>query len=202
MAVRSVPFSVSWTWSAVFAGVLTSLVLQLLFSLLGLGIGTLMVDATTANAAPAAVGWPAFTWWAVTGIISAFVGGAVAAALSPDDTRIGRIGHSLAAWALATLIVAGAAIIGAGTAGNVAANMAGPAYSANERLAYFTGRPNRGGQVASSAPTRAQLEEARRHFAYVMLASVLALICGAGAAYGAGATMDPRTSRKVADTVA
>jgi hypothetical protein len=199
-------FSVSWTWSAVFAGVLTSLILQLLFSFLGIGVGLLAVDVPTANSAPAAIGWSAFAWWAMIGVISAFVGGAVAAALSPDDTQIGRIGHSLAAWALATLIVAGASGIGAGTVGNAAATMGGPAYNAAHRMQYYAGRPNNTttGQASASvsAPTRAQVEEARKHFAFIMLASFLALVCGAGAAYGAGATMDPRTTRKVADTVA
>jgi hypothetical protein len=201
MATRNVPaFSVTWTWSAVFAGVLTSLTLQLLFTLLGLGVGLLAVDVPTANTAPAAVGWPAFAWWSLIGIISAFVGGAVAAALSPDDTRIGRIGHSLAAWSLATLIVVGASALGAGTAGNVAANMGGPGYGASQRLDYYSTR-NRT-TASAPAPTPAQVEAARKHFAYVMLASFLALACGAAAAYGAGATMDPRTTRKVADTVA
>src|SRR5436190_3269875 len=141
MATRSVStFSVSWTWSAVAAGVLTSLVLQLLFSMLGLGVGLLVVDVPTANAAPAAVGWPAFAWWSLIGIVSAFVGGAVAAALSPDDTRIGRIGHSMAAWAVATLIVAGVTMVGAGAAGNAVANMAGPAYGAAQRMDYYASR--------------------------------------------------------------
>src|SRR5436190_13270469 len=122
MATRStMVFSVTWTWSAVVAGVLTSLTLQLLFTLLGLGVGLLVVDVPTANSAPAAVGWPAFAWWSLVGIISAFVGGAVAASLSPDDTKVGRIGHSLAAWSLATLIVVGASAFGAGAIGNIAA---------------------------------------------------------------------------------
>jgi hypothetical protein len=195
----------------VFAGVLTCLILQLLFTLLGLGVGLLAIDVPTVNSAPAAVGWPAFAWWAMIGVISAFVGGAVAAALSPDDTQIGRVGHSLAAWALATLIVVGASALGAGSAGNIAANMGGPAYGAAQRMQYYAARPSSittgqatTGQASASAtaPTRAQVEEARRHLAYVMLASFLALACGAGAAFGAGATMDPRTTRKVADALA
>jgi hypothetical protein len=203
MAARSAPISVTWTWSAVAAGVLTSLILQVLFAMLGLGVGLLVVDVPTANAAPAAVAWPAFAWWSLIGIISAFVGGAVAAALSPDDTRLGRVGHSLASWAIATLIVVGVTAFGA-TAGGVAANLAGPAYSASQRLDYYAGRTNRAttGQASATAPTQAQVEAARKHFAYAMLASFLMLAAGAGAAYGAGATMDPRTTRKVADSVA
>jgi hypothetical protein len=207
MAPRSTSiFSISWTWSAVLAGVLTSLILQLLFTLLGLGVGLLAIDVPTANSAPAAVGWPAFAWWAMIGIISAFVGGGVAAALSPDDTRIGRVGHSLAAWSLATLIVVAGSALGASSAGSIAANMGGPGYSAAQRMQYYAARPGSTttGQASASAstPTRAQVEEARTHLAYVMLASFLALACGAGAAYGAGATVDPRTSRKVSDTIA
>src|SRR5436190_20835029 len=167
MATRSVStFSVSWTWSAVAAGVLTSLVLQLLFSMLGLGVGLLVVDVPTVNAAPAAVGWPAFAWWSLIGIISAFVGGAVAAALSPDDTKIGRIGHSLAAWAIATLIVSGAVAFGAGAAGTAVSNMAGPVYGASQRLDYYASHSTRTttGQASGTAPTQSQVEAARKHF--------------------------------------
>jgi hypothetical protein len=140
----------------------------------------------------------------VTGIVSAFVGGAVAAALSSDDTQIGRIGHSLAAWSLATLIVVGASALGAGAVGNIAANMGGPGYAASQRLEYYASSPSRTttGQASASNPSQAQIEAARKHFGYVMLASFLVLACGAGAAYAAGATMDSRTSRRVADTVA
>src|SRR3954463_8964325 len=66
-----------WTWSAVLAGVFASLIVQILLTMLGFGIGLLAIDVPTAQSAPASAGWAAFVWWAVSGIIAAFVGGAV-----------------------------------------------------------------------------------------------------------------------------
>jgi hypothetical protein len=45
------------------------------------------------------------------------------------------------------------------------------------------------------------VEEARRHFAYAMLASFFALLLGAGAAYAAGISVDARTARRASESV-
>src|SRR4051794_38587268 len=42
---------------------------------------------------------------------AAFIGGAVAAANSPDQTGLGRVGHALASWSVATVVVVGAAAL-------------------------------------------------------------------------------------------
>src|SRR3954463_11436672 len=73
-----------WTWQAVLAGVFMSLTIQILLTMLGFGVGLLSVDVQTAGSVPQGAGWGAFVWWAVSGIIAAFVGGAIAAANSPD----------------------------------------------------------------------------------------------------------------------
>jgi hypothetical protein len=186
----------SWTWSAVFAGVFASLVVQILLVLLGLGIGTLVFDAPTANNAPAAAGWAAFVWWAMSGIIAAFVGGMVAGGLSPDDSDWARAGHAIAAWAVTTVIVVGFASITANSAANVFSRLAGPAYSS---MAYMdaVSRPARTttGEAQAARPTQAQVEKARRHFAYAMFASLAALLLGAGAAYGGALSSRQETLR-------
>jgi hypothetical protein len=93
MATRTLPNGFfGWTWSAVLAGVFSSLVVQILLTMLGLGIGLIAIDVPTAASAPATSGWAAFVWWSVSGIIAAFIGGAVAAANSPDQTGLGRVG--------------------------------------------------------------------------------------------------------------
>ena len=96
-----------WSWSAVFAGVVASLVFQVLLVMVGFGFGLLTIDVPTADSAPKAVSWAVFTWWAVSGVISAFVGGWVAANFSDAFTSEGRATHGLMAWAIATLIVVG-----------------------------------------------------------------------------------------------
>src|SRR5205085_3315867 len=112
MASRSVTNAFfAWTWSPVLAGVFASLVVQILLTMLGFGIGLLALDTPTAASAPTGAGWAAFVWWAVSGIIAAFIGGAIAAANSPDQSGLGRVGHALGAWAVATVVVVAAAAI-------------------------------------------------------------------------------------------
>src|SRR5438132_12090383 len=99
MATRAVPHAFfAWTWSPVLAAVFASLVVQILLTMLGFGIGLLAIDIPTASSAPAGAGWAAFVWWAVSGIMAAFVGRAVAAANSHDQPGLGRVGHALAVW--------------------------------------------------------------------------------------------------------
>jgi hypothetical protein len=67
MASRPVPNAFfGWTWSAVLAGVFASLVVQILLTMLGFGIGLLVIDLPTAQSAPAGASWAAFVWWAVS----------------------------------------------------------------------------------------------------------------------------------------
>lgn len=199
MATRTVanPFF-GWTWSAVLAGMFTSLVVQILLTMLGLGIGLLAIDIPTASAAPAGTGWAAFVWWAVSGIIAAFLGGAVAAANSPDQSGLGRVGHALAAWAVATVVVVAAAAMMPMSATSIAGNLVGPSYSASARIAYWSNNPGRDTVGTTARATPAQLEEARKHFSYVMFASFCSLLLGAGAAYAAGMATTAQTVKETA----
>jgi hypothetical protein len=177
MAFRTFTFS-GWTWSAVFAGVITALIFQVLLVMLGFGFGLLAIDVPTADSAPKAVTWGVFTWWAVSGVISAFAGGWVAANFSDSFTPEGCATHGLMAWAVATLIVIGVTAFAA--ANSVAGNLVGPAgtaYAQYQRLVE-----PRAQTAAQARATQAQLEQARRNLAIAMLASFVALLVGAGAA--------------------
>jgi hypothetical protein len=198
MATRAVPHAFfAWTWSPVLAGVFASLVVQILLTMLGFGIGLLALDTHTAASAPVGAGWAAFVWWEVSGIIAAFIGGAIAAANSPDQSGLGRVGHALGAWAVATVVVVAAAAIVPASAGSIAGNLAGPSYAANARVAYYANNPARETVGSTGRPAAsAQMEEARKHLAYTMLASFFALLLGAGAAYAAGMAT---TARAVED---
>src|SRR5437868_15334222 len=101
MSIHTFTFR-DWTWSAVFAGVIAALVFQVLLLMAGFGFGLLTIDVPTADSAPKAVSWAVFTWWAVSGVISAFAGGWVAANFSDSFTAEGRATHALMAWALTT----------------------------------------------------------------------------------------------------
>ncbi len=174
-----------WTWQAILAGVFMSLVVQILLTMLGFGVGLLSVDIPTADAAPAGAGWAAFVWWTASGIIAAFIGGAIAAANAPDQTAPGRVAHALGSWAVATVLVVAATAMTAATSATVASNLSGPSYQASARVSALSPASRQTtGTARQNVPTQAQIEEAKKHFAYVMLASFFALLLGAGAAYG------------------
>jgi hypothetical protein len=167
-----------WTWSAVFAGVVASLIFQILLVMAGFGLGLLTIDVPTADSAPKAASWAVFAWWAVSGVISAFVGGWVAANFSDTFTPESRATHGLMAWAIATLIVVGAAAF-AGTH-SLANSLGGPTGS---MMAQYQRLSDPGRQTAGQArPSTAQLEQARRNLALAMIGSFVALLVGAGAA--------------------
>jgi hypothetical protein len=194
-------YFVGWTWTAVLAGVVTSLVVQILLTMLGFGVGLLAVDVASASEAPRTAGHVSFAWWAVSGVIAAFAGGAVAAANAPDQSDAGRVGHALAAWMVAIVVVVGVSAFTAGSSAGVVSNLVGPSYSATTRIDYLRA-PQRtaAGQIVARA-TPAEIDQARRHFAYVMLASFAALLCGGFAAYAAGMVVTPRVARQVSNAV-
>src|SRR5437016_1347969 len=167
-----------WSWSAVFAGVVASLVFQVLLVMVGFGFGLLAIDVPTADSAPKAVSWAVFSWWAVSGVISAFAGGWVAASFSDSFTDEGRATHALIAWAVATLVVIGAA--GVTASGSLASQLAGPTGTVIAQYQRLSA-PGAAAPAAARA-SQAQLDTMRKHLALAMIGSFLALIVGAGAA--------------------
>jgi hypothetical protein len=96
------------SWSAVLAGVVVSLVTQLILNLLGIGLGAATLDPTAgAEANPSVTGFSigAGIWWALSGIIAAGAGGFTAGRLAgrPKESTAGW--HGLTAWAFTTLLV-------------------------------------------------------------------------------------------------
>jgi hypothetical protein len=177
MHVRNFSFT-NWSWSAAFAGAIAAVMFQVLLAMIGYGLGLLTIDIPTAGAAPKAVSWAVFTWWAVSGVISAFVGGWVAANFSDSFTAEGRATHGLMAWALSALIIIGAG--GLAAQSTLANSLLGPTGMA---MAQYTRMADTGFQTTGQArPTQPQLEQARRNLAFAMLGSFFALLVGAGAA--------------------
>jgi len=173
-----------WTWSAVAGGVVAALIVQVLLTMLALGVGLFALDMPTATTAPIAISTAALLWWIASGVFAAFVGGAVAGAYAPVANPRARIVHAVAAWAVASLIVLGSA--GTVTSGSAAvvSNMAGPTAALNTRLAspQAQQRATTGGPPAATAPDPAQVEQVRRAFATTMFASFIGLLAGALAA--------------------
>ncbi len=94
------------SWGAVFAGVVVALVVQLLLSMFGIGIGASTIDPGTGdNPSGMTFGIGAGVWWAVSGIAAAFIGGHVAGRLAGKPRESTTSWHGLVTWAMTTLVV-------------------------------------------------------------------------------------------------
>ncbi|EWY39367.1 PhnA protein-like protein [Skermanella stibiiresistens SB22] len=93
-------------WSAVFAGVVVAVSLNLVLAVLGIGIGLTTIDPATADSPQAStLGIAATIWWIVTALASLAVGGWVAGRMAGMSTRIDGALHGLITWGIATLLV-------------------------------------------------------------------------------------------------
>lgn len=93
------------SWGAILAGVVITLVTQLLLSILGLGIGASTINPTTEQNPMSGLGTGAGIWFAVTTLISLFAGGWVAGRLAGMPRPIDSLLHGLLTWGLATLLI-------------------------------------------------------------------------------------------------
>lgn len=138
------------SWSAVLAGVVVSLVTQLILNLLGIGLGAATIDPTAGavdNPSVSSFSIGAGLWWAMSGIIAAAAGGYTAGRLAgrPKESTAGW--HGLTAWAFTTLlvfylltstlggIIGGAYRTIAGAAGTVATTAGGAVQTAAMKAA-------------------------------------------------------------------
>lgn len=93
------------SWPAVFAGVALVLSVQLLLSLLGIGIGLSTIEpleGTTPEAGTIGIG--SAIWWVISILIALVVGGYVAAWLSGLAVRVDGMLHGLLTWAVTLLV--------------------------------------------------------------------------------------------------
>jgi hypothetical protein len=93
------------SWAAIFAGVILVVVLQLLLSTLGagIGLGTVNINAgTTPDSGNLGLG--AGVWWILSSCIALVFGGYAAAWLAGVEIRFDGLLHGLVTWGLATLL--------------------------------------------------------------------------------------------------
>jgi hypothetical protein len=90
-------------WSAVFAGLVVGIAVQMVFTLLGLAIGAWSIDLKEAQPAG---GIPLGTgiWTGLSMLVSAFIGGYVTARLSGAFLRSDGIYHGAVVWGLNWLV--------------------------------------------------------------------------------------------------
>jgi len=96
------------SWGAIFAGVVVGLITQVLLTMLGVGIGIATLDpgmGAADNPAASTFSIGAGIWYVLSGIVSAYVGGYVAARMSGRTAPTTGALHGLTAWAFTTLLV-------------------------------------------------------------------------------------------------
>lgn len=93
------------SWAAIFGGVIVAVLLQILLSTLGagIGLGSVNVNAGTTPSA-GSLGAGAGIWWVVSSCIALFCGGYVAAWLAGIELRFDGILHGFVTWGIATLL--------------------------------------------------------------------------------------------------
>jgi hypothetical protein len=109
------------SWGAVFGGLVIALVVQLMLSLLGIGIGMGTVEPLEETNPLEGLGTGALIWGIVSMLIALFTGGLVAGRLAGIPRTIDSVLHGLVTFSLFTLVMvylitttAGAIVSGAG----------------------------------------------------------------------------------------
>ena len=181
------------SWGAVVAGVIVALVSHILLNLLGLGIGAVAAEPSQPPSADTVekVGLAAALWWAGTGIVAAGLGGWFAGrAMGSADRDDGAI-HGLLSWAATTLIVAffltsvlGGAL--AGALGRVEFRDTPSLQQSQQGQPPTAADPGKAAADAAKQTTPQQRETAQEAVAGSALASFVALVLGAIAAWFAG----------------
>jgi hypothetical protein len=93
-------------WGAILAGVALALVIHMLVSMIGIGIGVATLDpGTSDNPSASSFSIAAAIWWAVAGIIASFAGGFAAGRLAGVPKESTASWHGLTSWAATTLVI-------------------------------------------------------------------------------------------------
>lgn len=188
------------SWGAVFTGVILSLVVYLVMSVLGAAIGASLLSPLSQPNPARAFGFGSGVWMIVTTVVSVFVGGYFAGRCAPV---LGWL-HGLLAWAVMILFVVFelTSLIGGavGAAGNLASAGA-TAGAATSQTSAGSSAINALSQQAQSAvasitaaasspdaqgDARQAADTAARAIARASWFSVAALVVGAIIALGAG----------------
>jgi hypothetical protein len=102
------------SWGAIFAGFVVATALQMVLSTLGIAIGFAAIDPQ-ARVDAGDVGIGVAIWFALTAIISLFVGGMTTGRLAGVLTRGDGMTHGVVVWALSLLLALWLVVSGVGT---------------------------------------------------------------------------------------
>jgi ElaB/YqjD/DUF883 family membrane-anchored ribosome-binding protein len=118
------------SWAAVFAGFVVAVVVQLMLTMLGVGIGASTINPLTEASPAAGIGVGSGIWLVLSTLVSLFAGGWVAGRLSGMPAKIDGSLHGILAWGLA--MIATVYLLSSAIAGIVGgtANLLGASASA------------------------------------------------------------------------
>ncbi|MCU7496471.1 MAG: hypothetical protein HF314_15295 [Ignavibacteria bacterium] len=92
------------SWGAVIAGVVVALVVQLILSLLGLGIGFGAIEPLQESNPFSGLGTGALVWWVISMLIALFLGGMTASRLAGVPRAFDSVLHGVLTFSVFTLI--------------------------------------------------------------------------------------------------
>ncbi|HKF95864.1 MAG TPA: hypothetical protein VKB96_14990, partial [Gammaproteobacteria bacterium] len=115
------------SWGAIFAGTVVAMVVQIVLTLLGLGIGLGVVNPTVGSLNN--VGMGAAIWLGVSTLISLFIGGYFAGRLAGIPAKPDGALNGIVVWGLATLLSLYLATSVVGTAVSGVAGLLGQGFN-------------------------------------------------------------------------
>lgn len=93
------------SWGAIFAGAVVAFAIQFLLTLFGIGLGLSTIEPAREANPLAGLATGTAIYWAVTSIVTAFLGGWIAARLAGIPRATTGALHGAAVWAVMTLAV-------------------------------------------------------------------------------------------------
>ena len=93
------------SWGAILGGTAVAVVVQIMFTLLGIAFGMGTVDPQTENNAMSGVGMTMGIWTAVGALVALFVGGWIAGRMAGTSQKAESTLHGVVTWAVVALIV-------------------------------------------------------------------------------------------------
>jgi hypothetical protein len=103
------------SWGAIFAGMFVTIVLQVMFTMLGAAIGGAIIDPMHQQNPTQGIAIGSGIWLLVTGLISIWIGSCIAGRLSGGPRRADGLLHGIVTWSVSTvgMLIAVATVGGA-----------------------------------------------------------------------------------------
>ena len=193
-------------WTAIVGGAVAALGVQLIFTLLGVGVGAALMDPIADPGESRDIGMGPILWLVISGIISFGIGGWVAGYTSGVLRTGSGAMHGVASWAFAAVFgatvtaLAGAPVLGGAFSGIGASDRnnvvrteprEGAAPGSDRDTRYFIA-----GREVTEAEARQAADDAREELAKASLATGLAFLLSLVAS-GVGGTLGRRSPSQV-----